>query len=284
MIEIRNLRFQYRKNRPLFNELSLDLSPGSIYGLLGKNGAGKTSLLKIISGLIFPQSGTCSVAGFTPGQRKPSFLKRIYFLPEDFQVPPISLKKYETLYAPFYPAFDSRLYGELLAEFNLKPDDRLNQLSHGQRKKFLIAFGLGTECEILLMDEPTNGIDIPGKSAFRRLISAAVRDDRIIVISTHQVRDVENLIDSVVLLDQGRILFHQPMAQIAARLRFSSRGEPAGKKAALYTEETPFGRKSVFPNATGEESPVDLEALFNAVIENPQAVGSAFRKEAGDEV
>ncbi len=284
MVSIRNLHFQYHKKKPLFEDLSLDLPPGAIYGLLGKNGAGKTSLLKIMSGLLFPLHGSCDVSGHTPRHRKPSLLERIFFLPEEFQVPPISVGKYEKLYAPFYSRFDSRFFSEMLTGFDLMPDDRLNRLSQGQRKKFLIAFGLGTCCDILLMDEPTNGLDIPGKSAFRRLIAAAIGDDKIIVISTHQVRDVENLIDSVVLLDEGRILFHQPMSQIAARLRFSSYGGPAVARAALYTEETPLGRKSVYPNATGEESPVDLEALFNAVIANPRTVGALFDKEAENAV
>jgi ABC-2 type transport system ATP-binding protein len=284
MVSIRNLSFQYHKKRPLFEDLTLDLRPGSIYGLLGKNGAGKTSLLKVISGLLFPRHGTCDVSGSVPGRRKPSFLENVYFLPEEFQVPPISLKKYENLYSPFYPAFNNRLYGEILTEFNLDKDERLNRLSRGQRKKFLIAFGLGTDCKILLMDEPTNGLDIPGKSAFRRLIASAVRDDRVIVISTHQVRDVENLIDSVVLLDNGRILFHQPLADISARLLFASHADPTDEKAALYTEKTPLGQKSVLPNTTGEDSPVDLESLFNAIIANPQAVGSIFDKEAKNAV
>jgi len=284
MIEIQKLRFQYRKNQPLFDGLTLDLTPGSIYGLLGKNGAGKTSLLKIISGLLFPISGTCVVMGHTPGRRMPSFLERIYFLPEEFHVPPVSIKKYENLYAPFYRRFDSRYFSEILSEFDLKPEDRLNRLSSGQRKKFLLAFGLGTGCDLLLMDEPTNGLDIPGKSAFRRMIAAAVRDDRIIVISTHQVRDVENLIDSVVLLDQGRILFHQSLSEITRHLRFSSHADPAGENDALYSEKTPLGIRSVFRNTTGEDSPVDLEALFNAVIKTPHTVEAAFEKEAADEV
>jgi ABC-2 type transport system ATP-binding protein len=282
MILIRNLRFQYHKKRPLFDDLSLDLGPGSIYGLLGKNGAGKTSLLKVISGLLFPLHGTCVVSGSTPGLRKPSFLEHVYFLPEEFQVPPVSVGKYEKLYSPFYSRFDRSYFSEILSGFDLRPDDRLDRLSQGQRKKFLIAFGLGTGCDILLMDEPTNGLDIPGKSAFRRLISAAVRDDRVIVISTHQVRDAENLIDSVVLLDQGRVLFHQPMSQIAARLRFSSHVDPADENAALYSETTPLGRKSVYPNTTNEDSPVDLESLFNTVVANPRAVASIFGKEAGE--
>jgi ABC-2 type transport system ATP-binding protein len=284
MVEIRNLRFQYHKKRPLFEDLSLNLQPGSIYGLLGKNGAGKTSLLKIMSGLLFPLHGTCTVSGFNPGQRKPSFLERIYFLPEDFQVPPVSIGKYEKLFTPFYSRFDNQFFSEMLAGFDLKPDDHLNRLSQGQRKKFLIAFGLGTCCDILLMDEPTNGLDIPGKSAFRKLIAAAVREERTVIISTHQVRDVENLIDSVVMLDQGSILFHRSLFEITQRLRFSAHAYTAGENDALYSEKTPLGLKSVFRNTTGEESQVDLEALFNAVIENPQAVGSAFGKEAGNEV
>jgi ABC-2 type transport system ATP-binding protein len=284
MVKIRNLRFQYYKNHPLFEDLSLDLSPGSIYGLLGKNGAGKTSLLKIISGFLFPLSGTCIVSSHLPRQRKPSFLEHIYFLPEDFQVPPVSLRKYKELYAPFYPSFDNQLFGEILAEFDLDADERLNRMSQGQRKKFLIAFGLSTDCDILLMDEPTNSLDIPGKSAFRRLIAAAIRDDRTVVISTHQVRDVENLIDTVVLLEQGRILFNHPLSEISTRLKFSSHADSAGEKDALYSEKTPLGQKSVFRNTAGEDSPVDLETLFNAVIANPREVGAVFEMEAENEV
>jgi ABC-2 type transport system ATP-binding protein len=284
MIDIRNLSFGYRRTSPLFEELSLTLSPGSIYGLLGKNGAGKTSLLKILSGLLFPLSGTCSVCGFTPRLRKPSFLERLYFLPEDFHLPPVSIQKYTSLHACFYPGFNAGLFSDTLVEFDLKPLDRLDRLSHGQRKKFLIAFGLGTECPLLLMDEPTNGLDIPGKSAFRRLIAAAIRDDRTVVISTHQVRDVENLIDSVVVLERGRILFHRSLPEITAHLLFSSRMGQADVRAVLHTEETPLGRKSVLRNPDGEDSAVDLEALFNAVIHHPEAVGSAFGKESEGEI
>jgi ABC-2 type transport system ATP-binding protein len=276
MVEIKNLSFGYRKNRPLFDDLSLEFQGGRITGLLGKNGAGKTSLFRIISGLLFPGAGTVRALGMDPGLRNPSTLQSLYFLPETFRLPAVSIGRYERMFSPFYPAFSRDRFPDLLGRFELTPADRLDRLSHGQRKKFLIAFGLAADCRVLLMDEPTNGLDIPGKSVFRAMIAGEIRDDRVFVIATHQVRDVENLIDSVVLLDGGRILFHRTLEEVGRRLRFAP---PAGSDetvAALYRERTPFGETVVTRNESGADSAVDLEALFNAVVRNPGAVASAF--------
>jgi ABC-2 type transport system ATP-binding protein len=276
MVEMRNLSFGYKKGRLLFDSLSLDLTAGRIYGMLGKNGAGKTSLFKVISGLLFPAGGTVRSLGLDPGQRNPSTLQSLYFLPETFRLPPISIHRYKKMFAPFYPAFDGSRFSGLLSRFELKPEDRLDRLSHGQKKKFLIVFGLATDCRILLMDEPTNGLDIPGKSAFRAMVAGELRDDRVFVIATHQVRDVENLIDSIVLLENGRIVFHRTLEEVAQRLRFSSAGDSDAAQGVLYSAKTPLGETVVTRNETGEDSAVDLEALFNAVVGNPEAVASAF--------
>jgi ABC-2 type transport system ATP-binding protein len=278
MVEIKNLSFGYRKNRPLFNDLSLEFQGGHIYGLLGKNGAGKTTLFKIISGLVFPRGGKVQSLGLDPGERTPAALQGLFFLPETFRLPAVSGRRYESMFAPFYPSFDGARFEGLLGRFELEPRDRLDRLSHGQRKKFLIAFGLATDCRILLMDEPTNGLDIPGKSAFRAMIAGEIRDDRFFVIATHQVRDVENLIDSVVLIESGRIVFQRSMGDVARQLRFSPRGDSDAGRDILYAARTPAGEAVVTRNRTGDDSPVDLEMLFNAVVRDPEAVASAFEK------
>ncbi|MFH2050027.1 MAG: ATP-binding cassette domain-containing protein, partial [bacterium] len=201
MIELTNLSFAYKNKAPLFDRLSLKITEGNIYGLLGKNGAGKTTLLKIICGLLFPQQGTCVVLGFAPQKRSADMLKEIYFIPEEFYTPALKINEYVLLYAPFYPNFDPQALENYIATFDLPTNEQLISLSYGQKKKFLIAFGLATNSQLLILDEPTNGLDIPSKSQFRKLLAATMDENRTIIISTHQVRDIGNLIDPIIILD-----------------------------------------------------------------------------------
>jgi ABC-2 type transport system ATP-binding protein len=211
VIEIKNFSFSYKAEEPLFCELDLQVGAGSVYGLLGKNGAGKTTLLKIVAGLLFPHSGNCSVVGCKPKERLPHFLQEIYFIPEEFYVPPVTADVYVDLYAPFYKKFDQQAYKTAINEFALPTNKKLTTLSYGQKKKFLVVFALATNCKLLLLDEPTNGLDIPSKSQFRKLLASMLTEEKTFIIATHQVRDLETLIDTVVILDNGKIIFNQPI-------------------------------------------------------------------------
>jgi ABC-2 type transport system ATP-binding protein len=274
-IEIEDLCFGYTRER-LFSGLDLSLSGGNIYGLLGKNGAGKTSLLKLICGLRFPDSGACRVLGLEPRARPAQLLEDIYFLPEEFYTPPISAELYRRIYAPFYPRFSGEAFRDYLEEFDLPTGKRLSELSYGQKKKFLLAFGLSTRCRLVLLDEPTNGLDIPSKSQFRRLMARAGEEDRIILISTHQVRDMENLIDPIIILDEGKIIFQQPMYEVTRRLQVEMQIEQPSGDGVLYSEKTLGGYVVVRENRSGEETQPDLETLFNTVIGNRERIGGLF--------
>ena len=275
MIEIKNMSFGYKRQR-LFSGLDLSLEPGNIYGLLGKNGAGKTTLLKLICGLRFPQGGACRIMGYDPAQRPAHLLEDICFLSEDLYVPPILPGFFETLYAPLYPRFSHEAFQEYLREFELDTSKRLSEMSYGQKKKYLIAFGLASRSRVLLLDEPTNGLDIPSKSQFRRLLARAVGEDQVILISTHQVRDMENLIDPIIILDEGRVIFQQPLREASRRLAVSvERSEPSDG-GALYVEKTLGGYVVVRPSAGGEETNVDLEILFNTVVASREKVEALF--------
>ena len=274
-IEIKNLCFGYTKER-LFNNLDLSLRGGSIYGLLGKNGAGKTSLLKLICGLRIPDSGACSVLGWEPRNRPASLLEDIYFLPEEFYIPPISGELYRQIYAPFYPRFSGEAFRDYLGEFDLPEKKRLSEMSYGQKKKFLLAFGLATRCRLVLLDEPTNGLDIPSKSQFRKLLAGAGQEERIILISTHQVRDMENLIDPIIILDEGQIIFQQPMYEVTRCLQVEIQMEQPSGDGVLYSEKALGGYVVVRRNESGEETQLDLETLFNTVIANRDRIGQLF--------
>ncbi len=231
MIKLDDVSFSYTSHNKLFNHLSLRLEQNGICGLLGKNGSGKTTLLKLLAGLIFADEGDIQVMGRSPKMRNPHFLGDLYFLPEDLYVPVLTGEQYIKFYAPFYPQFDHTLMQKSLVEFDLSPKQLLTKFSYGQKKKFLIAFGLATNCSLLIMDEPTNGLDIPSKTQFRKLVASIISDEKLYIISTHQVHDVEKLIDTIVILNDGKIIYQQPIIE--------------------------------------QESRIDLENLFNNVVTQP---------------
>jgi ABC-2 type transport system ATP-binding protein len=271
MLTIKDLTFKYsKKHPPLFDGLTCDLLPGSIVGLLGKNGAGKTSLLKLMIGLLRPTGGTVNIMGQHPANRDPSLLQDIYFLPEEFYFPGVTIRNFVKANSGFYPRFDGELLKRSIADFELPENKSISQLSYGQKKKFLIAFGLSTKCRLLVLDEPTNGLDIPSKSIFRKVLAGTLDEDQLVIISTHQVRDVENLIDRVLMLEKGRFVMEKNIYDISSRLHFGIVASPDGENV-LYHEMVPGGYKVITPQTDGNSS-VDIELLFNAISNGSEKI------------
>ncbi|GAB2670203.1 ABC transporter ATP-binding protein [Flavihumibacter cheonanensis] len=276
MISIQNIHFRY-KNKPVFSGLSLDLQPGHIYGLLGKNGTGKSTLLRLINGLLFPKEGKLNVLGYTPAKRQPAFLKQVFLVPEEFYLPNISINEFLTANTGFYPQFSAEQFTNYLGEFAIPRDQHLQEMSYGQKKKLLISFGLACNTPILLMDEPTNGLDIVSKSQFRKVMAGAVSEEKCILISTHQVKDLENLIDRITIIDEGGILFDQTIGSITNRLHFKISFDSEEVRSALYKETSLKGNAIILLNDEGEEGRLDLEMLYKAIISNKEAVQKAFK-------
>lgn len=269
MIQIENLDFWYTKKKPLFSKLNLRMTPGKIYGLLGKNGTGKSTLLKLLVGGLFPKQGTVRVGEYQAKNRQPEMLEDLYFLPEDMTHSAISIQAYENAYSGFYPKFDHQKFLELLSLFEVQLDSKLSDLSFGQRKKVMISFGLATNTKYLLMDEPTNGLDIPSKSQFRKALLRGFIEDQIVIISTHQIRDLNQLIETVIILDNGQVIFNQDVLDIEEQLLFTKSISEEALPELIYSEGIAGGYVHLQPNSTGEPSEVELEVLFNAVIANP---------------
>jgi len=276
MIELKNMNFAYSKKKKIFEDLSLNIEGGHIYGLLGKNGAGKTTLLKLMTGLRFPQSGSSTVFGIDTQKRSVKVLEEIYFLPEEIWLPDVRVDGYLKMYANSYPNFDHKLFKRCLTEFEINPEDKMKKMSFGQRKKVAISFALSTQCKILIMDEPTNGLDIPSKGQFRKLAAEVISDDRCIILSTHQVRDLESLIDTVIILDESRILLNNTIEQICEKLLFKTLMTLEGQNDVIYSEFTPMGFLAVTPNMNGMDSKIDLEVLFNMTTQNPNLIKQMF--------
>jgi ABC-2 type transport system ATP-binding protein len=278
MIELKHIQFSYSKGKKLFEDLDLSIRPGSIYGLLGRNGAGKSTLLKHVCGMLYTDSGECTVFGIESKDRLPQMLQDIYIVPEEFQMPDIKLNLYTKLNSVFYPKFSQQLMDSYIKEFELPENEKLSKLSYGQKKKFLIAFGLATNARVLIFDEPTNGLDIPSKSQFRKIIASSLDENRIFIISTHQVRDLENLIDTIVILEQGKIIFNHSVAAISEKLAFEQNLNGYSADEILYSEEITGKKSGILRNQSGMETRIDLELLFNGVMKNSNSINASFNQ------
>lgn len=274
MIKINNLDFAY-KNTQVFRRINLEFEKGNIYGLLGENGVGKTTLLKLICGLQKPQYGSVTVDGLTPSMRQPEFLQNVYFLPEEVITEDTTPEKFIQKTGVFYPRYDYDLFNRLMKELEVDLSKKFNELSHGQKKKALLACAMSLQTDYLFLDEPTNGLDIPSKALFRKVISQYCSDETTVIISTHQVKDVENLIDPIVILDKDDVLLNASFAEITDKIYFEY--GPERLQNAYYTEMLPGGYINVMPNTEHLESNVNIEALFNAVMKNKETIKNLMK-------
>lgn len=267
MIEISNLRYRYAGAKSyVFDNFNLSLGSNNIYGLLGKNGMGKSTLLYLISGLLRKNSGSIKIDGVETDLHRAGTLSEMFLVPEEFDMMPVSLDTYVRMHQPFYPRFSREVLNSCLRDFELMPETNLKELSMGQKKKVYMSFALAANTRLLLMDEPTNGLDIPAKSQFRKVIANNMSEDRTIIISTHQVHDVESLLDHIMILDRSQLLLNESVAEICDKYSFEFRtpGEPADD--VLYAEPSLQGNAVIAPKKKdGEETTINLELLFNAV-------------------
>ena len=285
MIEIRSLTFGYGRS-PLFDSLDLRLEGGRAYGLLGLNGAGKTSLLKLLAGALIPLSGKAEVFGRVPAKREAAHLADVAFVPEDPWLPSIPPSAWLARYAIFRPAFDRERFDELRREFVIGEQKALSKLSYGQRKKFALAAALASGARTILLDEPTNGLDIPSKMQFRKALVSALSEDRVIVVSTHQVRDLESLIDPILILDKGRLAIELDAEELSTTLASAHVSSLEGMQV-VYAERDALGWSALVARRGGDGfspaaavssaavSSADLELVFNAALAEPSRLAAA---------
>ena len=275
MITIKNLAFSYGDNVVL-KDISMELQEGRIYGLLGENGVGKTTLLTLLAGLKEVDGGTLDIDGYNPFDRKPSFLSNIYYLPDEVPAPRRKAIDFARDHGQYWTNFSIEKFSEIMKVFDNDEDQRMDHMSYGQLKKTFISFALACNTKYLFMDEPTNGLDIPSKAQFRKAVSKYTSDESTLLISTHQARDLEAIIDPIIILDRRDVLLNASLDEIAEKLYFdySSEVDPN----ALYQEMVPGGNIQVSLNTTGAESKVNIEALFNAVLLHKGTIKEMFNK------
>lgn len=277
MLQVENISFSYRRGKKdVLDDFSLSLEKGRVYGLLGKNGAGKSTLLYLMSGLLTPKHGKVIYHDVDVRRRLPITLQDMFLVPEEFELPAISLVSYVELNSPFYPRFSKEDMMRYLHFFEMEQDINLGALSMGQKKKVFMSFALATNTSLLLMDEPTNGLDIPGKSQFRKFIASGMSDDKTIVVSTHQVRDIDKILDHVLIMDNKHVMLDASTTDICRKLLFVESDNRELAQKALYALPSVQGNYLMLPNADGEESEINLELLFGAVLSSPGKIADMF--------
>lgn len=273
MIEIKDLAFSYGKT-PILKSITTTLEEGRIYGLLGENGVGKTTLLTLLCGLKKVCSGSITTDGENPFDRTPTLLQNQFYLPDEVLPAAMKAECFAKERGAFWPDYDHAKFLEIMKEFENDPAKKMNQMSAGQLKKTYISLALACGCKYIFMDEPTNGLDIPSKTQFRSAIMKYTSDDSTIVISTHQVRDLENIIDPIIILDRQDVLLNASVEEITSKLYFDYGTQLHPE--SLYSEQLPGGFIQVYPNTTGEDSKINVEALFNAVHKNKELIKGMF--------
>ena len=280
MLQVENLTFSYARGKGnTLSNFSLSIEKGKVYGLLGKNGAGKSTLLSLMSGLLTPKSGRVMYRDVDVRRRLPISLQDMFFVPEEFELPSVSLKSYVKCNASFYPRFSNDDMEQYLRMFGMDTDIHLGQLSMGQKKKVFMSFALATNTSLLLMDEPTNGLDIPGKRQFRKMIAMGINDERSIVVSTHQVRDIDRILDHIVIMDNSHVMLDASVADICSCFSFVESDDRSLLSSAIYALPTLQGNLMMLPNEDDADTPINLELLFGAVLEHPERVAEMFHPE-----
>ncbi len=277
MIQIKDLGFSYG-DKIVLKDITLTLEEGRIYGLLGENGVGKTTLLTLMCGLKNAKAGSIDIDGQNPYDRTPSLLSEQYYLSDEVAAVNMKAIDYARNYGIFWERFDLGKFLEIMQVFETDPEQKMTKMSSGQLKKTYISFALACNTKHLFMDEPTNGLDIPSKAQFRKAVTKYTREDSILLISTHQVRDLENIIDPIIILDKQDVLLNAGIDEITEKLYFDYSNEK--RDDALYSEMIPGGCIQVSLNQEGADSKVNIEALFNTVHQHKELIKGIFDKDS----
>lgn len=273
MIKAENISYGYKSKHPIFNDISLEIENG-IYGLLGENGVGKTTLMSLLCGLLFPWKGACRINGRNVAERNPEVLSQYFFLQEEMQMPSESISQFASAHSIFYPHFNQDEFLQNLEELHMDKSRKLSDVSYGQQKKAMLAYVLALHTPITLLDEPTNGLDITSCQALKHIISRSVEEESVLLISTHQVHHFENLLDHIIILGEKGILLNRSLDEISARLLFVRTATLP--EASIYSEEELQGYFSIIPNRDGEENTPDIELLYKAVLKYPEKINALF--------
>lgn len=212
LLEILNLTKVYEKRKIAVNQMNLTVPRGRIVGLLGPNGSGKTTLIKMISGLLVPTEGTIRINGNEPGPQTKSVVS---YLPEKtYFRESMRVEQLITYFADFYSDFNAHKALEMLQNLQIDVSRPLKTLSKGTKEKVQLIMVMSREAQLYLLDEPIAGVDPAARDYILRTIITNYNENATILISTHLISDIENVLDDVVFVRDGRVLLADTVENI----------------------------------------------------------------------
>lgn len=209
MIKLETLSFAYRKGVVTLKDVTTSFPPG-IHLLLGENGAGKTTLLEVMAGLLRPQYGECLIDGIDVATHRPEVMRDVFFLGDNMTFPAKNMAEMVKCHAFLYPRFNGELLKSNLKAFGIDEWQPFMKMSLGTRRKAQLAYALSLGTEVLLLDEPANGLDIKAKQTLGNIMASSIDMDQTVIVSTHTVQDLENLFDGVAMLSMVRCCLIRP--------------------------------------------------------------------------
>lgn len=214
MIEIKNVIKKYGKISAL-DDVSFNIEEGKITCILGVNGVGKSTILKSIAGLVKLNSGTILIDG---EKINPKIYNKVAFVPDvDIHFPHLSIKESFAFMKEFYENWDEEKAYKMLKMFNLSDDKMICELSKGGRARVKIIIGFAQNAKYILLDEPFSGIDIFKREEFIKAMVEYVSKDQSIIITTHEIDEIENIVDEVIILDEGKVIFKSDARELRQR-------------------------------------------------------------------
>jgi ABC-2 type transport system ATP-binding protein len=285
VVEIKDLTHYYGE-RLIFENLSFNIREGSIFGLLGKNGTGKTTTINILNGFLKPKSGKCLMFGEDSYSLSPATKARVGFLIEGHvQYSFMNIKQIEKYYAAFYPKWKKEAYYELMAKLAVTEHQKLSKMSCGQRSQVALGLILAQDPDLLILDDFSMGLD----AGYRRLFidyltEYAKAEGKTIFITSHIIQDLENFLDDCIILDYRSVLLTMPVKEFLATFKqfkfdVSDPSVPMQKDHVVKNIEKVKNKISVYTFNGEEEIRQYLTTrgiLFNGLHQVPMSLEDAF--------
>ena len=291
MIEIKNLSLGFVKSngihttrvnleavKPVLENLSLTIEPGHVYGLIGRNGAGKTTLMNCITGILTfkRKHQPIYLDGVRLNVNNPNDHAKLFYVTDTISSIHILADAFANTLACFYPSFSIESYKEYMEMFHMDRNVFIDELSLGEKKSVFLSYAFASGAPYIIMDEPTNGLDITSRKVFRKLIASYMTPDRAIVISTHHINEISSLLDHILILDKRHLVFDRSVMETGSVLSFIESDDEDLRQQALYSMKSAYGNRMILPNTGGTDSEIDYELLFEAVLENGKAIIEMF--------
>ena len=285
MIRLNDLTIGYG-HRILLQHASATIPAGELVALVGRNGTGKSTLLRAIAGLGERLGGEIRLDGHSLETLSPQQLATTvsFVTTERVRIPNLRCEDVVALGRAPYTNWIGRVQEQdkAIVERSLElvgmaafAGKTMDRMSDGECQRVMIARALAQDTPIILLDEPTNGLDITSRQALKRIISRSMDDESTLLISTHQAHDFENLLDHLVILGKGEILLNRSLDEISNRLLFARTDILPAE--SIYSEQDLAGHFSILPNEDGEENTPDIELLYKAVLQQPEKIKSMFQ-------